>query len=123
MARRAGLEGEPNPFGLLIRTLDVTLHAFDPCMLSGQRIFRLRMIEVCDHLPVFGGMALLALFPEPSLMFVGVTGGALARYSEECAIQILDADGKFVSNGDMTRIVTFVAGERGVFTFQRPSGS
>lgn len=122
MARCTGLERESNPLGLLIRTFDVAFRAFDFGMLAGQRILRLRMVEVGDDLPVPGGMALLALLPEPSLMLIGMTSRALARYPEEGAIEVFDANGQFVSNGDMTWVVTFVAGERGVFAFEDPSG-
>lgn len=121
MAGCTGLECQANPSGLLVGTFHVALRALDFDVLSGQGIFRLCVIEVCDGLPIRSGMALLALFSESTLMLISVTGGALSRDAKERAIEILYPDCQLVSNGDVARIVALVTGDCGVFALERPA--
>ncbi len=91
-------------------------------MRAGQRKLRLGVIEVCDLLPIRGVMAFLAVHSKLSLVFVGVTGNALCRKTQESPVQILDPNQGLLRRIDPACGVTLRAYQAGVLSIQHPSG-
>ena len=75
------VEGDACISWLIVRSRRMALGALNLSVESGQRITRLRVIELADanRLPIFELVALLTGLPKTSLVRILVTGGAAGR--------------------------------------------
>ena len=89
-------------------------------MQTGQRITRFRMIELfnLDRLPVLEIVALQAICPQPSFVFVPVAGDTAWRKTQKRPVQIFDLDGRTLSGRYFTGEVAFIAAQTRVLAFE-----
>lgn len=101
----------------------MALRALHLSVQSGQRIARLRVIELADAdgLPVFEVVALLAGLPQSSVVGILVAGRASRPQSQISPVQVFDLDGGAFLRTDARRRVTAIAGQARVFAQKRIS--
>ena len=95
------LNGMPDVLRLAVRSVGVALGALHLGMQAGQRIARLRVIELgltgladIDRFPVHEIVALLAVWAQAAFVLILVAGDATGRQTEVGPAQILDFDGR-----------------------------
>jgi hypothetical protein len=77
------------------------------------------VIELSRRPPGILGVAGRAIPPELTPMRVHVTGSTVLAEAQEGLVEVLHQDGCLLSRGYLLFVVTSVAGQRPVFSFQR----
>ena len=90
VARRTLVEGQANIFGDLRFTTRwlVTLHAGYPQVRPDQREFGFRMVKSCGTLPLHQRVTFQTVSSQLAAMRVGVAGEAIARQTQESAVEV-----------------------------------
>ena len=91
-------------------------------VLAGQRITRLRVIELLGGFPIHEIVALQAVVAELAFVRILVTGDALLRKAEERLGEILDLDERTFCTHHVHRGVAFFASDARVFSLKVVSG-
>lgn len=123
MAIGASFECKPFPFWLGFETTcHVALLTRYVHMGAGQLKTRLRVIELgCRRLPIGCVVTPLAILAKLPPMFIRVARHATRRQAQVRAVQILHANRRSLTRGDVRRVMTFVAGDSAVFPIKSPA--
>src|SRR6266545_590589 len=101
----------------------VTLLAFHLLVLAGERIARLRMIELTRRIfPIDEVVTLQTFLPEPSFVEILVTGDARLRDAQEGLAEIFLLDVRPLGRWYAFGKVTLVASQARVLAFQKVAG-
>lgn len=123
MAVRTLVEGNARIARLVVGPRSMALGALNLRVQSGQRIARLRVIELrdADRLPLFDVMTLLAGLSEPSVVRILVTSGAGRGQAQIGAAQVFDLDRRPLRRHNSRRRVATIAGQPCVLALKRVS--
>lgn len=123
MAIGALVVRHPDVLRLSVGPVHVALGALYLRVHPGERIARLRVIELpdIDLFPVHEVVAGLAVRPQASLVLILMTRGACRRKSQVGFTQIFFSNERPILRWNVGRIVAPAAGQSGVLAFQQIS--
>jgi len=124
VAIRTLIKGNPNVLRRAIGAVRMALRALHLGVQPGQRIPGLRVIELrdADLLPIDEVMARLAFGPESSFVLIFVARCACGREPQIRTAQVFFFDRRPILWRDVRRIMTLVACQACVLTFERVPG-
>ena len=100
----------------------VALLACNAAVLTREWVVRLRVVKLACGFPIVDGVTLRTVATQLALMPLDMTGNAVARKAQKCAVQVLDFYGGTLGGRYVFGIVTLLAGQPGVLPFQNIPG-